>query len=484
MISPITTMKGDNVTQAELKVRQGFAWLIFAIFICGLFWSPVGMWTGPIMGVWFVGTQKVRGGFLWLLAFAFGPAAVRHWRLLGAHGGLGAGVLLLIAVVSVLPLVIHRVASRRLSGIAWTLPFPLATLAIAWAAGILIPAPPAGDFEQLASAIGPATLDAAGTLRIFVVAWLAAIVVWLWDREFRLAGLFKPWTEGPRPWSERTEAVALLCSPATRAPLRVAGEGRDQHLESAAGELFPIRDDMPVFLRSDDLTGQNRKYNRLYETIGGFYDDSQRVMFALGGMARDGYVMSYLGGLEVKEGDRVLETSVGTGLNFKYLPRDIHRVGIDLSREMLLRCQENLRRWDMEADLFVGNAEALPFADESFDVVFHVGGINFFSDRGAAIREMIRVARPGTLLLIADETEEHVKSAYESIPYTREFFKGREEAVTVPLDLIPEKMEEVQVKILDVAGKKRFYALTFRKPGRTIDAEERASTLSRARSCP
>lgn len=77
---------------------------------------------------------------------------------------------------------------------------------------------------------------------------------------------------------------------------------------------------------------------------------------------------------------------------------------------------------------------------------------------------MIRVARPGSLLLIADETEEHVKSAYENIPYTREFFKGRENAVAVPVDLIPEAMEDVQAKILSVSGKNRFYALTFRKP--------------------
>jgi len=87
---------------------------------------------------------------------------------------------------------------------------------------------------------------------------------------------------------------------------------------------------------------------------------------------------------------------------------------------------------------------------------------------------MIRVARPGSLLLVADETEEHVKNAYENIPYTREFYKGRTDAVSVPVDLIPAEMEDVRVKILDVAGKKRFYYLTFRKPRST--APECAAT--------
>ncbi len=115
----------------------------------------------------------------------------------------------------------------------------------------------------------------------------------------------------------------------------------------------------------------------------------------------------------------------------------------------------------MEGELFLGNAERLPFADESFDVVFHTGGINFFSDRAKAIGEMIRVAKPGSLILIADETEEHVKAAYENIPYTREFYKDRKEAVAAPVELVPAEMEEVRV---ETVWKRRFYALTFRKP--------------------
>lgn len=436
-------------------------WTVTAIFAAGFFFNPIGQWTGAIMGVWFAGTQNLRRAFLWLLAIALIPSAIRHWRLLPAHHGSGATLLILAAVIGVLPFLVHRLLSERLSGIAWTLPFPLASLAVAWMAGATIAAQLSPEFRALSVATA---LTPGAALRVFFVAWFAAAVVWLWDREFRLAGAMRVFAMRPTPWSEQADTIALLRSPVTRTPLRLAGEGHSMHLESAAGESFPIRDNMPVFLRPEDMTGLNRKYNQLYETIGGFYDDSQRVACALGGMDRDAYVRSYLEPLEVKPGDRVLETSVGTGLNFKYLPRDIQRFGLDLSREMLLRCQSNLRRWDMQADFFVGNAEALPFADESFDIVFHVGGINFFSDRATAIAEMIRVARPGSLLLIADETEEHVKEAYESIPYTREFFKGRTNAVSAPVDLIPAEMEDVRVKILDVAGKKRFYYLTFRKP--------------------
>lgn len=469
--------------KAGLNVRQGVAWVLLATFVAGWFWDPVGMWTGPILGVWFVGTQKLRSGFLWLLAITLVPSAVRHWRLLLANHGQGAALLLLAAILVVLPFCIHRLVSERLSGIAWTLPFPLATLAIGWAANALITASRSATFYSSGRMILPHQLTPTIALHIFFEAWFASAIAWLWDHEFHLQGAFRVFAPTAMPWSQRIETVALLRSPQTHAPIRAVRHGRHVSLDSSEGESFPIRDKMPVFLRPQDLTGQNRKYNQLYQTIGGFYDDSQRVIFALGGMGRDEYVMGYLGLLEVKPGDRVLETSVGTGLNFKYLPRDIHRFGIDLSREMLLRCQSNLRRWNLPADLFLGNAETLPFADESFDVVFHVGGINFFSDRAAAIAEMIRVARPGSLLLIADETEEHVKAAYENIPYTREFYKGREDAVSVPIDLVPETMEQVQVKILKISGKNRFYALTFRKPGSSPSHSSHATARTTEPSC-
>jgi ubiquinone/menaquinone biosynthesis C-methylase UbiE len=171
--------------------------------------------------------------------------------------------------------------------------------------------------------------------------------------------------------------------------------------------------------------------------------------------------------LEVKPGDSVLETSVGTGLNFKYLPRGVKLSGLDLSREMLSGCQANLRRWGTDADLYLGNAESLPFADSTFDVVYTAGAFNFFSDRAKAIREMIRVAKPGSLLMVEDETEEYVKSTYEKIPITSSFYGDRKQAVTVPIDLVPPEMEDIRVEMLKDG---KFYAVTFRKPAHAVSA--------------
>ena len=45
----------------------------------------------------------------------------------------------------------------------------------------------------------------------------------------------------------------------------------------------------------------------------------------------------------------------------------------------------------------------------AFDVVFHMGGINFFNDKAQALQEMVRVAKPETKFVIVGETEQITK---------------------------------------------------------------------------
>jgi ubiquinone/menaquinone biosynthesis C-methylase UbiE len=525
------------LSKRALHGRQAVAWIVVALFVVGFFWSPLGQITATLLGLWFVGTQRPLRGFCWLLGFALVPHLVESWSTFrpgtAEEWASYCGWIAVASVISVLPFTFHRLTSRYLPGVLWTLPFPLAYVCVQLAVLFLLPV--AGQaflardihagFPLLKilvfAGLSPILYGFCGAL--IVLQWPIAALLWLWNRELRpsrfiagLAGisavlavaeiihLYNPFELLDSPFvfyvpctgvlaialwvlvsslrqkasDSNLESTAILRSPATGEPLHLVKVLGHEELASQSGEHFPIRDRIALLLRPDDLTGLNKKYNHLYETIGGFYDDTQRVVCALMGMDRDAYVMSYLGLLEVRPGDRVLETSVGTGLNFKYLPKGVELHGLDLSREMLSNCQENLRRWGLKGTLVLGNAECLPYADDSFEVVFHVGGINFFSDRAAAIREMIRVAKPGTRILIADETEEHVKASYESIPYTREFFKDRKETVAVPVDLVPPEMQDLRLATLTFAGKKRFYALTFRKPGSELATNEVAADRS------
>jgi len=490
---------------------QIVAYVAATLFILGNFISPLGAWTGPIMGAWFVGTQKPRRGLLWMVALAFVPGIIFGWRKIPLTGAAQAllylGWALVAAILGALPFTFHRLVSPRLPGFLATLPLPLAAISI----------------PSLAQALHLGAASMVG-LFTFLIFWFAATVVWLWNNESHvtdlvfgsgfivagafallgrtgtlvlpadlLAGVSFSWTclgaalllaiwalfhpLKQRNWADRPQTVAMLQSPFTGTSLHLTAEKGREALISSAGERFPICNGIPAFLKPEDLTGDNGKYNKLYETVGGFYDDIQRVVGALRGLDLDSYFENYMSLLQVKAGDSVLETSVGTGLNFKYLPRGVKLSGLDLSPEMLANCQNNMRRWKMDADLYLGNAECLPFADSSFDVVFTCGGFNFFSDRPKAIREMIRVVKPGGHLMIEDETEEYVKSTYEKSPITSAYYSKRKQPVTVPIDLVPPEMEDIHLEMLKEG---KFYAITFRKPSAEKPSSFAAKNLDAA----
>jgi ubiquinone/menaquinone biosynthesis C-methylase UbiE len=98
----------------------------------------------------------------------------------------------------------------------------------------------------------------------------------------------------------------------------------------------------------------------------------------------------------------VLEVAVGTGLNLGLYPEQATVTGIDLSPAMLEVARKRAAELGREVDLRVGNAQRLEFDDASFDTVVCTLGLCAVPDDGGAVDEMVRVLRPGGLLLLAD----------------------------------------------------------------------------------
>ncbi|HUB28173.1 MAG TPA: methyltransferase domain-containing protein [Terracidiphilus sp.] len=247
-----------------------------------------------------------------------------------------------------------------------------------------------------------------------------------------------------------SDVLSVLCDPDTRYEFELEGATLRN---TATGRVYPIRDDIPLFVST--LSGPNLKYQALYDRIAPGYDLAERLQRWF--IRKQDFRVECLSELEIKPGNRVLEVAVGTGANLRYLPRDIDFFGVDLSWGMLHKCRKNLKKWRRSAHLFHAQAGRLPFRAEVFDCVFHVGGINFFSDPLRAIREMIWVAKPGTKIVIVDETEEvhsHAQRDPGHLP------PGTEN-VRCPIELVPPEMEEIRAR--EIAGGK-FYCLTFRKP--------------------
>lgn len=101
-------------------------------------------------------------------------------------------------------------------------------------------------------------------------------------------------------------------------------------------------------------------------------------------------------------GGRVLEVGVGTGISLPQYSRDIRLVGVDIAEAMLRKACERVRRLGLDnvEKIAVMDAEALDFADSSFDVVVAQYVVTAVPDPEAALDEFARVVRPGGEIVI------------------------------------------------------------------------------------
>lgn len=196
------------------------------------------------------------------------------------------------------------------------------------------------------------------------------------------------------------------------------------------------------FLEGAGLVFKNRREKFFRLVLAKVYTPLTNMMFLLCGgpkSARD----EVMGRLRVKPGDDVLETGLGYGENFLWLAsrtEGLHLYGLDIQKEMMSHCVSNLHRWKIPAELARADAQKLPYRDNAFDVVFHLGAINLFEDKGLAIREMIRVAKSGTHIVIADETEKAGRLF--------NIFTGSAEKVVPPVELVPADMKNITLSTI------------------------------------
>jgi ubiquinone/menaquinone biosynthesis C-methylase UbiE len=141
-----------------------------------------------------------------------------------------------------------------------------------------------------------------------------------------------------------------------------------------------------------ELTPQelSRKYNR----VARWYDRVEGILGLLGVSRLRRRVLQQASG-------KVLEVAVGTGKNLPYYSHECRILALDLSREMLNITRKRAAKLSMNVSFLLADAEALPFADESFDTVVSSLSTCTFPDPVTALKDMARVCRPkGKVLLL------------------------------------------------------------------------------------
>ena len=157
---------------------------------------------------------------------------------------------------------------------------------------------------------------------------------------------------------------------------------------------------------------QTSRVRRLYDKVAPHYDRLiglwDRILFS--------------GGRQwvcVRASGDVLEIALGTGRNLSFYNDDVRLTGVDLSPRMLAIARGKVAGRGLDADLRVGDAQNLPFDDQSFDTVVCTLGLCSIPDERRAVREAGRMLRPGGRLVLL----EHVRSPVRAIRVAQELLE-------------------------------------------------------------
>ena len=106
--------------------------------------------------------------------------------------------------------------------------------------------------------------------------------------------------------------------------------------------------------------------------------------------------------MDCRPGDRVLEVGVGTGLSLDHYGDGVEVVGIDVSPEMLDYAKARVNGNADRISLALMDAQALEYADDSFDKVVAMYVVSVAPDPKKVVEEMKRVCKPGGDLFIVN----------------------------------------------------------------------------------
>ena len=147
------------------------------------------------------------------------------------------------------------------------------------------------------------------------------------------------------------------------------------------------------------LTGSNNFYDGMItcSTLSG--KAVCRLVWDMNKAENDIYLEKALSGIPEHFSGKLLEVPVGTGILtmpvYQTLPEaDI--TCLDYSADMMGQAREKAERLHLKHVTFrQGDVGALPYANDTFDIVLSLNGFHAFPDKEAAFRETFRVLKPG-----------------------------------------------------------------------------------------
>lgn len=233
-----------------------------------------------------------------------------------------------------------------------------------------------------------------------------------------------------------------------------------------------VESQTPNFIGSHDQSLKDRVVDVVYDILAPVHDMSVTYFLPLIQYPDDEPIrfnyMQMLALDELSSGNqpiRILEVGCGTGANFPLLKHGLRRLenveiwAVDFNSSMVEQCARTYRNNDARFRLALADAHNLPFASNTFDRVFHVGGINIYRDASQGLEEMARVAKPETPIVVVDEGLDKDR---EHNPLHRLAFMlltSLDNFTGAPVDLLPEGCDLVSVRNIS----RFYYGMVYQK---------------------
>jgi ubiquinone/menaquinone biosynthesis C-methylase UbiE len=256
--------------------------------------------------------------------------------------------------------------------------------------------------------------------------------------------------------SMRKDLLPFLCCPLCHGSLRLTAQDTSNDVVSTGllecdlcNRAYSIRNGIADFLLPETLNEQDKKWMLAYDRMALSYDIIMSYLsplFSIGLEPFERY--SWVKRLRIGKGANVLDISTGTGRNLSFINSRIGSQGklaaMDISNGMLVHTKMKIERkkW-RNVELYRANASYLPYKEDSFDAVMHVGGVNTFGDKRKALNEMVRVAKPNSKIVIVDEglsSERQGTFFGKFLIKTNALYKSKP-----PTSLLPKNMKHLRI---------------------------------------
>jgi ubiquinone/menaquinone biosynthesis C-methylase UbiE len=172
---------------------------------------------------------------------------------------------------------------------------------------------------------------------------------------------------------------------------------------------------------------------------------------------------------DLRAGSRVLDVAGGSGNTALAAARcGAEVVSIDYVPSLLERSRDRAAAEGLRYETVVGDAEALPFDDASFDAIISAVGVMFAPDHQRAAAELLRVCRPGGTIALANWAPDG---------FIGELFLTTAAHVPPPAGLQPPAHWGIQGHVrsllgdgvTDLSARRRTYTFRYRSPEHFVD---------------